>query len=282
MAGKLVFISSREREMRHYREAAERAIAEAGMRHVFVEPGTVKRGVGVARQIEEAVRSAHVFVGLYGYTLDDNPKPKGSDKHYLELEFGWAQEAGLPCLCYAPQYEEDRFDEWYVAPAPVFDADMGAFRREFLDVGVGWLTTPQALHDDLLAQLRALDPRIFISYSSADLEFVRGLYERLRESGYRPWFNAEDIAPGDPWQPEMMAGLDETSVILLVVSPAAMESDWVTLEWQKFFGLKKPILQLLYRETETPPELKAIQGIKYAPGGDDWYFDLLREIKARL
>jgi hypothetical protein len=280
MAKQLVFISSRILEMQHLREATERAIADAGMRHVFVDPKTVKRGVEVARQIEESVKSAHVFVGLYGYTLDKNPKPKGSDEHYLELEFKWAEEAGITRLCYAPESEANENAVWYY-PNLGFDQDMLKFREEFLEYGVGWLTTPQALYDDLLEQLTALRPRIFISYSSEDLGFVKKLYERLKGSGYRPWFNLTDIAPGEQWHHEMMKGLDETSVVVLVVSPGAMKSEWVRVEWQKFLDLKKPILQLLYQKTEKPPELKAIQGIKLEDN-DRWYLDLLREIEARL
>ena len=283
MPKQLVFISSRIREMRQFREAAERAIAEAGMRHVFVDPKTVRRGVEVVRQIEEAVRSAHVFVGLYGYTLDANPVPKGQNKHYLELEFGWAQEAGLTRLCYAPEWEAaGEYADFYDPPGAGFDQDMLKFRGEFLEYGVGWLTTPQALYEDLFEQLTALKPRVFISYSSEDLKFVEALYERLRRSGYSPWFNVNNIAPGDEWEPELMKGIEETAVVVLVVSPNSMKSDWVRVEWEGFLASKKPVLQLLYREAETPPELKAIQGIKFKDDDDGWYYELLREIEARL
>jgi hypothetical protein len=279
MRKQLVFISSRIKEMRQFREAAERAIAEAGMLRVFVEKDTIRLGVKVVRQIEEAVRSAHVFVGLYGYTLDPNPVPKGYDKHYLELEFEWAQEAGLTRLCYEPAAE---YAELYDPPATGFDRDVRKFREDVLEYGVGFLTTPQALYEDLLEQLTALKPRIFISYSSEELDFVNGLVKRLRESGYSPWFNVSNIAPGSEWEPELMKGIEETAVVVLVVSPGAMKSSWVRKEWEGFLASKKPVLQLLYREAETPPELKAIQGIKFKEDDDGWYYDLLREIEARL
>jgi len=71
-------------------------------------------------------------------------------------------------------------------------------------------------------------------------------------------------------------------VVVLVVSPNSMASDWVRVEWERFLASKKPVLQLLYKEAEKPPELKAIQGIKFEEGGDGWYHDLLREIQSRL
>ena len=282
MPKQLVFISGREHEMRHFREAAERAIAAAGMKHVYVESKTVLRSVDVARQIEDAVRSAHVFVGLYGYTLNTNAKPEGSDKHYLELEFGWAGEAGLPRLCYAPQGPAaPEHAAFYDPPRKTFDRDMRRFRDEFLKYGIGWLTTPQALHDDLLGELKKLKPNVFLSYSSEDAEFVKSLYGQLKGSGYRPWFNAADIPPAADWKAEMLKGLAETSVIVLVVSPGAMGSKWVRKEWETFVESGKPVLQLIYKKTETPRKLKAIQGIKLE-GNDRWYYDLLREIKVWL
>ena len=140
----------------------------------------------VLRQLEEAVRSAHVFVGLYGFTL---PLREGMDKHYLELEFQWALEAGLPRLYYAPEQPQLEFAAFYDPPGMSFDQNMLKFRGEFFKYGITWLTTPEALYEDLLARLKALRPRIFISYSSGDADFVKALVQRLAESGHRPWFN---------------------------------------------------------------------------------------------
>jgi hypothetical protein len=278
----MVFISSRIVEMQRFREKAERAIADAGMRHVFVDPDTVKRDVRVVRQIEEAVKIAHAFVGLYGYTLDTNPVPKGFDRHYLELEFGWAQEAGRKRLCYAPKGEPAGvYADLYVPPAAGFDRDMLKFRDEFLEYGIGFLTTPEALYEDLLGQLRSLKSDVFVSYSSKDFDFAQTLVKSLRESGYSPWFNMTNIEPGDEWEPELLDGLKDASLAVLVVSPDSMQSSWVRKEWETLLAAKKPVLQLLYKEVETPPELKAIQGIK-VKDGEGWRLELLREIATRL
>ena len=86
---KRVFISSRINEMRDFREAAIRAIDQAGMETVFVDSTDrdkrfpLKRGVPLKRQLIEAVKASDVFVGIYGDTLQANWIPPGENRHIM-------------------------------------------------------------------------------------------------------------------------------------------------------------------------------------------------------
>ena len=72
------------------------------------------------------------------------------------------------------------------------------------------------------AKLLTVKPRLFVSYSSKDQQFVDKLIARLKDLGERAWLNTESIPKGNHWYDEMVKGLAETDVLLLVVSANSM------------------------------------------------------------
>jgi hypothetical protein len=276
MPKKRVFISGRILgEMKEYKEEAERAIEQAGMEPVYFDTadagkrGSIKLGVNFLLQLIEAVKSSDAFVGLYGKTLKPNLKPQGQTKHSIELEYEAAQAARLPKFCYVTQ------------TADGIDEDMLNFREQVMEEGAGFLGTPPALYHDLLEQLQILNPRIFISYSSKDQGFVNQLYERLVASGHRAWLNTESIPKGEHWHEEMVKALEETDLMILVLSPDATKSKWVKEEWKTFLTMQKTILPILHREGKVPRSLNALQMTKIDDKGE-WYYYLLKSIEGRL
>ena len=74
------------------------------------------------------------------------------------------------------------------------------------------------------------DFNVFLSHNSLDKPRVRRLAERLRDAGLRVWFDEWQIKPGDDIYLAVERGLEASRVLLLFLSPAALESDWVGLE----------------------------------------------------
>lgn len=71
---------------------------------------------------------------------------------------------------------------------------------------------------------------IFLSHNSQDKPRVRRLAERLRATGLRVWFDEWIIQPGDDIYLTIERGLEASRVLVLCLSPAALGSEWVTLE----------------------------------------------------
>ena len=73
----------------------------------------------------------------------------------------------------------------------------------------------------------------FISYSSQDDEFARRLHADLQDNGVRCWFAPEDLKIGD----RVLFAIDEAirlrDKLMLVLSEASIESDWVEHEVNK-------------------------------------------------
>src|SRR5215213_777224 len=89
---------------------------------------------------------------------------------------------------------------------------------------------------------------IFISYRRTDSQFVDRLEVDLRVRGYQTWLDRIDLARqgGHSWKEELRKEIERAHVILLVVSPKAIESPYVRWEYIYALKLNKPLIPLLY------------------------------------
>jgi hypothetical protein len=69
-----------------------------------------------------------------------------------------------------------------------------------------------------------------LSYSSTDAPRVLKLAERLRAAGLTVWLDKHEIKAGDQFVASLEQGLQNSRKVVLCLSPAALQSDWVTLE----------------------------------------------------
>lgn len=72
-------------------------------------------------------------------------------------------------------------------------------------------------------------PEVFISYSPADKEYLSELQKHLqmlRREGVVTTWTDEGIADGEDWQDKIKAELNKADVILLLVSPDYLASDY--------------------------------------------------------
>ena len=104
----------------------------------------------------------------------------------------------------------------------------------------------------------------FISYSRSDWDtFVAGLVNRLAKVS-RIWVDQSFIAGGDDWMDSVGEALRLCNTLILVLSPEALASRYVKMEYRYFFRNEKPIIPLLYQKiVEIPFELSTIQHIDF-------------------
>jgi hypothetical protein len=75
------------------------------------------------------------------------------------------------------------------------------------------------------------DYDVFISYSSHDKEWVRGvLLKRIERVGLRAFIDFRDFKPGAPSIKEMERGVTTCRKTLLVLTPDYIESGWCEVE----------------------------------------------------
>ena len=71
---------------------------------------------------------------------------------------------------------------------------------------------------------------VFLSHNSEDKPRVRRLAEQLKAAGVRVWLDEWVIQAGDIIALKVDEGLEQSRVLLLCISPAALASGWVALE----------------------------------------------------
>jgi len=71
---------------------------------------------------------------------------------------------------------------------------------------------------------------VFLSHNHADKPQVWRLAERLKAAGVKVWLDEWVIEPGDIIALKVDEGLEQSRVLLLCISPAALASGSVALE----------------------------------------------------
>ena len=94
----------------------------------------------------------------------------------------------------------------------------------------------------------AAGPRASISYSREDLEFVLWLSTSLRGLGHEVWIGHERIVAGRNTVNAIHNALDQADVMLLVITPEALQSRLVNSQWTYFYcECEKPLIPLIRR-----------------------------------
>ena len=102
---------------------------------------------------------------------------------------------------------------------------------------------------------------VFISYSRQESPFVDALLDALEDEGVRVWVDYQSLVPGRPWLDQLLEGVRQADVFLLVVSKASMASVHVELEYKQALEQKKRIILIIFEAVLLPPSLQACEWI---------------------
>lgn len=117
---------------------------------------------------------------------------------------------------------------------------------------------------------------IFLSHSSDDKPFVRELNNALNKAGLNTWFDENDIEVTHSIPGKINEALSECAYFLIILTPNAIESKWVTNELNAALMMGKTIVPVLLKTCEIPPLLK---DIKYADFRSDHLLGLNQLLK---
>lgn len=110
-----------------------------------------------------------------------------------------------------------------------------------------------------------LENHIFIAYARDEWEtVVAPLTAQLQDAGMDVWVDQYLMRGENDWMQAIEQALSECRVMVVIVSPHALESRYVRLEYRYFYNREKPIIPLLYRPVAAlPPELRRRNGVQY-------------------
>jgi hypothetical protein len=101
----------------------------------------------------------------------------------------------------------------------------------------------------------------FISYSRQDSEFALRLAADLKAASANVWLDQLDIAPGERWDRAVEQALQRCPRMLLILSPAAVESDNVMDEVSFALDERKTIIPIMFEDCIVPFRLRRVQYI---------------------
>ena len=104
---------------------------------------------------------------------------------------------------------------------------------------------------------------VFVSYAREDKAFARELSRRLRGSHVTAWQDIQDLRGGDSWQERIDNALRNASALIVIMSPHATKSQFVTYEWAFAIGAGIRVIPVVLRRTKLHPRLSAIQFIDF-------------------
>lgn len=81
--------------------------------------------------------------------------------------------------------------------------------------------------------------RIFLSHARKDAALALELAERLTRKGLTVWTPEEQIAPGDNWAKKIGKALEDSELMVILLTPKALESEWLRQDIEYAIGSKK-------------------------------------------
>ena len=102
---------------------------------------------------------------------------------------------------------------------------------------------------------------VFTSYSSQDRGFVQRLVRDLKGRYIPVWFDESELEPGDSIIQKIEAGIDRMDYLIVIMSPASVDSRWVQEEIRMALhkgiaGRKFNVIPILKEDCKIPGFLR--------------------------
>lgn len=110
--------------------------------------------------------------------------------------------------------------------------------------------------------------RVFIIYAQPDLESAKELSNLLKERGFAPWLDEEQLLPGQVWKKEVERALYESGTAIVLVSSNLLNSTFALAELTTALKLLRsdsdritPVIPVRLDDTPPPDSLADIQWV---------------------
>lgn len=122
---------------------------------------------------------------------------------------------------------------------------------------------------------------IFLSYNHNDHVFaLKTMKPRLEDAEFEVSTD-DDIKAGTAWREEIDNKIRSAMALVVIMSPDARDSAYVTYEWACAWGAHIPVIPILHRPTSMHPQLELLQYLDFTLREPPWdrLLERLREIR---
>jgi hypothetical protein len=100
---------------------------------------------------------------------------------------------------------------------------------------------------------------VFISYAREDRDFAELLMRELSNVEVTSWIDSEQLRVGKDWQKQIDDAIKQSFALIVIMTPTAKESEYVTYEWSFAYGAGIEVIPLLRSPTQTHSRLENVQ-----------------------
>jgi hypothetical protein len=116
--------------------------------------------------------------------------------------------------------------------------------------------------------------QIFFSYVQQDQAFAMRLADELRATGAHVWIDVRDARPGRHWASSIEQALGESRMMIVVLSPEALQSAHVIVEWQAYLEAYRPVIPVVARRCDLPGPLRTRRPVDFTRNFTRAFFEL--------
>lgn len=113
-------------------------------------------------------------------------------------------------------------------------------------------------------------PHIFISYRHDDVDFAENVKHRVEKAGFDVWMDSDKLNAGEDWREGIDQGIKTAAALIVVMTPEAKASEYVTYEWAFAWGAGVPVIPIMLRSTSLHPRLEALQFLDFTNRARPW------------
>jgi len=103
----------------------------------------------------------------------------------------------------------------------------------------------------------------FITHAHEDGDFAELLQGRIEKEGHLAWIDTERLLVGTDWRQEIDQNIKASAAVLVVMSPEAKASEYVTYEWAFAWGVGVTVIPLMLKPTPLHPRLETLQFLDF-------------------
>jgi tetratricopeptide (TPR) repeat protein len=108
-----------------------------------------------------------------------------------------------------------------------------------------------------------MERHIFICYQHEDSDFAQVLINRVEKAGFHTWIDDNQLRAGEDWRTGIDQAIKDAFALIVIMSPKAKASEYVTYEWAFAWGAGVKVIPVLYKETPLHPRLDALQYLNF-------------------
>lgn len=119
---------------------------------------------------------------------------------------------------------------------------------------------------------------VFISYKHEDEAFASNLIRQVQLAGFTVWIDTEQLRAGENWREAINFAIRDAFALVVVITPEAKASEYVTYEWAYALGAGVKIIPIMLRPAELHPQLEMLQYLDFSDAARPPWDRLVRRL----